>query len=263
MSKVALLSVDIAYYGWLLYALPIHNYKQGFINMNKMKLVVGACLVIGMSACANRESLHGPLVGSMQQVDLSGYPYTTSYIDHPTAADFMKARRQGLERVLSQEIASKGLTISQFKDSSIKVTIPSDENFDKGSATIKSAALNTFTKIAHEMAKYDHFIVHVVGHTDSDGIVSDNQKLSDRRAMAVSDYLAKSSEEVLSGHGFYGTNLSANRVRTEGRGEREPFATNGNEAGKRKNRRVDIIFTPVVEGHEDDAVKLGSTMAAK
>lgn len=246
----------------LFFVLPIHNYKQGSIEMNKIKLVLGACLIVGMSACANRESLHGPLVGSTQQVDLSGYPYATSYIDRPTVADFMKARRKGLEKVLSAEIASKGLTISQFKDSAIKIAIPADENFDKGSATIKPAALKTFAKIAHEMAKYDHFIVHVVGHTDSDGGDADNQKLSDRRAVAVSDYLAKSSEDVLSGEGFYGTNMSANRVRTEGRGKREPIASNSTEAGKRKNRRVDIIFTPVVEGREDDAVKLGSTLAA-
>jgi outer membrane protein OmpA-like peptidoglycan-associated protein len=202
------------------------------------------------------------LVGSLQQVDLTGYPYATSYIDRPTVADFFKKRRKNLEKVLAQEISSKGLTVSQFKDSAIKITIPADENFDKGSATIKPAALKTFSKIALELAKDDHYILHVVGHTDSDGSEVDNQKLSERRAIAVSDYLASASQEVLSGSGFYGTTLSANRVRTQGRGEREPIASNATEAGKRKNRRVDIIITPVVEGHEDDSVKLGSTLAA-
>jgi outer membrane protein OmpA-like peptidoglycan-associated protein len=231
--------------------------------MEKMKFVLGACLLLGLNACANRESLHGPLVGSIQQIDIPGYPNTTSYVDRPTVADFMRARRQGLERALSQEISSKGLTISQLRDNSIKITVPADENFDKGSATIKPAAFRTFSKIAHELAKYDHYILHVVGHADSDGSVADNQRLSDRRATAVADYLATASADVLSGSGFYGTNLSANRVRIEGRSEREPIFSNNTEAGKRKNRRVDIVVKPVIEGHEGDAFKLGNTLASK
>lgn len=219
-------------------------------------------MILGLSACANRDPRHGPLVGVSQQVDLMGYPYNTSYIDHPTAADFMKARRQGLEHVLAPEIVSKGLTISQYKDSSIKIDIPADENFDKGSAQIKPAALKTFAKIAHELAKYDHFIVHVVGHTDSDGSDADNQGLSQRRATAVAEQLALFSADVLSGSGFHGTNLSANRLRVAARGEHEPIATNSTEAGKRRNRRVDIIIKPVIEGHEEDADRLGSTLAA-
>jgi outer membrane protein OmpA-like peptidoglycan-associated protein len=58
--------------------------------------------------------------------------------------------------------------------------------------------------------------------------------------MRVGDYLATSG-------------VPRSRLRTEGRGEREPRDTNATEAGRQLNRRVEIFVKPVVEGQEQRA----------
>jgi flagellar motor protein MotB len=73
--------------------------------------------------------------------------------------------------------------------------------------------------------------VNVIGHTDSDGTAAFNQDLSARRAQAVSSVLIQSG-------------VSPNRIRSIGRGEDAPIASNLNAEGKRQNRRVEITITP-------------------
>ena len=70
-------------------------------------------------------------------------------------------------------------------------------------------------------------VVIAVGHTDSVGSDAYNQKLSIRRAEAVKGYLVSKGVE-------------ANRVYTEGKGEKQPVADNKTAAGRAKNRRVEI-----------------------
>jgi OOP family OmpA-OmpF porin len=70
-------------------------------------------------------------------------------------------------------------------------------------------------------------VVVAVGHTDSVGTDTYNQKLSIRRAEAVKAYLVSKG-------------IEANRVYTEGKGESQPIASNKTAAGRLKNRRVEI-----------------------
>jgi len=70
-------------------------------------------------------------------------------------------------------------------------------------------------------------VVIAVGHTDSVGTDAYNQRLSIRRAEAVKAYLV-------------GKNVEANRIYTEGKGEKQPVADNKTAAGRAKNRRVEI-----------------------
>src|SRR5262249_45074696 len=70
-------------------------------------------------------------------------------------------------------------------------------------------------------------VIIAVGHTDSVGTDAYNDKLSLRRAEAVKAYLLSKG-------------IEANRVYTEGKGEKQPLADNKNTAGRAQNRRVEI-----------------------
>jgi outer membrane protein OmpA-like peptidoglycan-associated protein len=69
--------------------------------------------------------------------------------------------------------------------------------------------------------------VEIVGHTDSIGTDAYNQRLSERRARAVADYLESRG-------------IDRARLSASGRGETMPIATNENEDGRRLNRRVEL-----------------------
>ena len=70
-------------------------------------------------------------------------------------------------------------------------------------------------------------VIIAVGHTDSVGSDAYNQKLSLRRAEAVKAYMVSKG-------------IEANRVYTEGKGEKQPVADNKTAEGRAKNRRVEI-----------------------
>lgn len=83
-------------------------------------------------------------------------------------------------------------------------------------------------------------IMKVEGHTDSTGPEAYNQKLSQRRAEAVADYIAKNSVRV-----------RADDIQAIGKGESEPVESNDTKEGRALNRRV-VIFA---EGVVDAAAK--------
>ena len=153
---------------------------------------------------------------------------------------YMDKQRAELERKLKAETEARELSITKIGDDALKIGIASDASFDVGSAHLKPDALNTYAKIASVLKDYDKTVIHIVGHTDSTGTDENNQSLSERRAATVGSYLT-------------GNGLVAGRVREEGRGEREAIASNDSKDGKQKNRRVDIIIKPVIEGREEQA----------
>jgi OOP family OmpA-OmpF porin len=70
-------------------------------------------------------------------------------------------------------------------------------------------------------------VIIAIGHTDSIGSNAYNQRLSVRRAEAIKSYLVSKGVE-------------ANRIYTEGKGEKQPVASNKTKEGREKNRRVEI-----------------------
>jgi len=70
-------------------------------------------------------------------------------------------------------------------------------------------------------------VVIAIGHTDSIGSDAYNQKLSVRRAESVKAYMVSKG-------------IAANRIYTEGKGEKQPVASNKTKDGRAKNRRVEI-----------------------
>ncbi len=112
----------------------------------------------------------------------------------------------------------------------IVTKLKSDILFDTGKADLKPAAITNITKLAEILKKYPENVITVKGYTDSQGSDEINKTLSEKRASAVKDYLAKG--------GVPDTTLS-----TVGMGKENPVADNTSTEGRSKNRRVEIEIT--------------------
>lgn len=113
----------------------------------------------------------------------------------------------------------------------LTVTLPQDILFATNSTAVSGAAQNDLRTLANSMNQYPNTTVNVIGHTDNVGDAAFNLDLSQRRAQAVTSVLLNAG-------------VSPGRVRSIGRGEDAPVATNLDAAGRQQNRRVEIIITP-------------------
>jgi OOP family OmpA-OmpF porin len=108
-----------------------------------------------------------------------------------------------------------------------KVTYAADAFFDFDKAVLKPEGKAKLDDLVSKIKDINLEVIIAVGHTDSVGTVSYNQRLSVRRAEAVKAYLVSRG-------------IERNRVYTEGKGESQPVADNRTAAGRAKNRRVEI-----------------------
>ncbi|MFT6530716.1 MAG: outer membrane protein OmpA-like peptidoglycan-associated protein [Limimaricola cinnabarinus] len=111
------------------------------------------------------------------------------------------------------------------------VTLPQDILFDTDSATLTGSMTNDLRAIAGSINNYPNTTVNVVGHADNTGAAAYNQSLSEARARSVASVLTSAG-------------VSPARIRSIGRGEDAPVASNLTAEGRRQNRRVEIIITP-------------------
>jgi outer membrane protein OmpA-like peptidoglycan-associated protein len=121
-----------------------------------------------------------------------------------------------------------GATIQRVGEG-IQVTFASGLLYDFDSDQVRAEAANNLRNLASSLGRFPNTDLLIVGHTDASGTTEYNQGLSQRRATAASDYLVTQG-------------VSAGRLRTAGRGEMEPIATNDSEAGRVLNRRVEVAI---------------------
>jgi outer membrane protein OmpA-like peptidoglycan-associated protein len=111
----------------------------------------------------------------------------------------------------------------------IQVTFNSGLLYDFDSDRVKPAAADNLRELARSLDKYPGSDLLIVGHTDDVGADAYNQGLSERRAEAAAQYLASQG-------------VSRSRIRTRGLGETEPVVANDSEAGRERNRRVEVAI---------------------
>ncbi|RME80746.1 MAG: hypothetical protein D6771_09115 [Zetaproteobacteria bacterium] len=102
-------------------------------------------------------------------------------------------------------------------------------HFRSGSAVIPPEGYALLDKALKALQVFPNRRVRVEGHTDSIGDADYNQKLSERRAEAVRQYLLERLE-------------SPREIKAVGYGESRPIANNETAEGRRKNRRIDIVL---------------------
>lgn len=220
-------------------------------RQTSIALTVASALALG--ACAaddpNRRAKQGALIGAIGGAvagsaigDTEGAIIggAVGAIAGGAVGNYMDKQQRELEQELAAERAREELSIQRLSGNALKVGVASDASFDVDSASLKTGARSTFTRIAEVLADYDASIIHIVGHTDSTGSADYNQALSERRASSVVNHLIAQG-------------VNPQRLRQEGRGESEPIASNDTAEGRTRNRRVDVVIKPVVEGRENEA----------
>lgn len=103
-------------------------------------------------------------------------------------------------------------------------------NFANDSSVIKEDSMQKVQDFAQFLKDNVAYDVKVVGHTDSNGKVAYNEKLSKNRAASVKEALVKDG-------------VDSSRITTDGLGESNPLADNNTAAGRKENRRIEAILT--------------------
>ena len=134
------------------------------------------------------------------------------------------------EAELRRDLGNDRVTITNTGDRLI-VSFPQDILFAVNSFAVRSDLQADLGVLAQSLDSYPNSTIQIVGHTDSDGEAAFNQQLSERRANAVADVLLDRG-------------VPFNRIRTFGRGESQPVASNLTPDGKAQNRRVEIVILP-------------------
>lgn len=136
-------------------------------------------------------------------------------------------RMEQQKQQMEQATRGTGVQVTQTQDNRLKLEIPSDVSFDTGRSDIKPNFRPVLERFAGTLNENPATTVTIVGHTDNTGSDAINQPLSIDRAAHTRDYLTMRG-------------VSPDRIIVDGRGEREPIATNADPAGRARNRRVEI-----------------------
>jgi OmpA-OmpF porin, OOP family len=140
----------------------------------------------------------------------------------PPVVETMKKEAESATAAVAKEMIEKG-----------RATI--NVEFDTNKAKIKTKYHQEIEKFALVMKDYPELKVIIEGHTDTVGGKNFNQKLSERRANSVKNYMVKN----------FG--IDESRLTAKGYGLSKPIASNKDAAGRQKNRRVEAVVDYTVK----------------
>ena len=124
--------------------------------------------------------------------------------------------------------AAKRDLAAQESEIEVRVELPADVLFDFDKADIRADAAHALAELATVIRAYTG-AVRVEGHTDGKGAADYNQKLSESRAASVKQWLVEREK------------IPSARIATQGFGKTKPVASNDTDAGRQKNRRVEVV----------------------
>ncbi|NIM03010.1 PorV/PorQ family protein [bacterium] len=122
----------------------------------------------------------------------------------------------------------EGIKVEE-EERGLKITFSVKVLFGIGKSILRKDGYATVEQAIRVLQAYPLNKVSIEGHTDSVGSTANNQKLSEKRAKAVYDYLVEVGK------------IDASRLSVRGWGEDRPIASNRTVRGRDLNRRVEII----------------------
>lgn len=188
---------------------------------------------------AHRELRYGDLSGTLSQTSAGQKPQSAPGDDRrPDEKGRVRLemanevrRPQESFRLASLKDLSR---VKLAEDQAVRIVLPADLLFDTGKANLKPQAIDALRRVANVIRGTDD-LIHVVGHTDSVPIHSDqfasNWELSAVRACRVARFLIEEMK------------MPADRFCVSGYSYYRPVSPNDTPAHRRENRRVEIILT--------------------
>lgn len=152
------------------------------------------------------------------------------------------AKMNALKNAVSNALTNfegKGLSVEQ-RDGKVYVSMENKLLFDSGSWAVNSEGRKAVQQLGTVLAQNPDIAVLIEGHTDNvpyggSGQLKDNWDLSTKRATSIVQILREN------------TNIDPKSLTAAGKGEFAPVASNDSEAGKAKNRRIEVILTPELD----------------
>ncbi|BCE03740.1 OmpA family protein [Marinicellulosiphila megalodicopiae] len=136
------------------------------------------------------------------------------------------------ENKMRDKLAGTGVSVTRNGDEII-LNMPGEITFATGKSDLNAEFTNTLDGVVLVLEEFDQTIITVEGHTDSTGSDELNQALSEKRALAVGQYILDK-------------NVAEFRIEAIGRGETMPKYDNATVEGRASNRRVELTLTPIV-----------------
>lgn len=205
-------------------------------------LMIGSlAAVLTLSACANmseteRGTAQGAGIGAGVGALLGGITGGSNNVAGgaavggiigAVAGNVWSTKMENQKRAMEQATKGTGVQVTQTADNRLKLDIPSDISFATGRSDINANFRPILDRFATGLIDNQVATVTIIGHTDSTGNDAINNPLSFDRASRTREYLASRG-------------VAPQRINVDGRGSREPVASNTTEAGRAHNRRVEI-----------------------
>lgn len=210
--------------------------------MNTQMKIIAAALALTLAGCANMTETQkgttkgaaigagaGAVVGAIAGGGKgAAIGAGVGAVGGAIAGNVWSKRMEAQKQEMEQATAGTGVAVTQTEDNRLKLEIPSDISFDTNRADIKSNFRPILDKFATGLIQNPNTTVSIVGHTDSTGTDAINNPLSINRAASTRDYITARG-------------VAVSRISIDGRGSREPIASNDTVANRAKNRRVEIF----------------------
>lgn len=209
--------------------------KHSPATFRKPLALLGIGLLV-LSGCdtmtpEQRGATTGAVIGAVagQMVGGSGRSTTIGAALGGLGGYVWSQQMENKKRQMEQATAGTGTVITQTADNQLKLSIPNDISFATGKHDIQPRLMPILDQFAQGLNQQPSMEVRIVGHTDNTGNDAINNPLSVNRAQSARDYLVSRG-------------VATQRISIDGRGSREPIADNTTEAGRARNRRIDIFL---------------------
>jgi outer membrane protein OmpA-like peptidoglycan-associated protein/opacity protein-like surface antigen len=205
--------------------------------------VTASCPPLAVTASANPPSGDTPLTVQFQAQPTGGCPpftYAWDFGDGTKSAEQNPSHTYTTAGHVAPSLTvtdGKGVTAKQatapvvatsaFVPTAEKPIILEGVHFQSGKAVLAGESSEILDRVAESLIAHPDVKVEIGGHTDSDGSAASNQKLSEKRANTVRDYLVKKG-------------VPASQMTAKGYGEATPISDNKTPEGKAMNRRVEL-----------------------